>query len=63
MNCFQLKSLLSLPLDIFRASYRMKWVCNQYIDALVINTGAAKLSLDFRYTPTPKSPAEVDKGF
>lgn len=63
MNCFQLKSLLSLPPDIFRASCRMKQVCNEYVDALVINTDAAKVFLEFRCTPTPKSPAEVDKGF
>lgn len=62
-NSFQLKSLLSLPPDIFRASCRMKQVYNKYIDELVINTGAAKVFLEFRCTPTPKSLAEVDKGF
>lgn len=41
----------------------MEQVCNQYIDALVINTGAAKVFLEFRCTPIPKSPAQVDKGF
>lgn len=41
----------------------MKQGYNQYTDALVINTGAAKVSSDFRCTPTPKSPTEVHRGF